>query len=310
MSIHGLPSVSKGAAELGFGYIVEMSSQSSTARTWVPPGHFYSPIANPEDPHVRAIVDNFDCLELPESSGIDLDQNRMMEFLERLGRHYPALPFSPHGSPGLHYYYDNPEFSYGDAMVLASTMMEFRPRRIIEVGSGFSSCVMIDVNEKLLNRTVDLTFIDPYPETLLRLLPRRSAYRDRVDARCVQEIPVSFLRSLERNDILFIDSTHVAKIGSDVNYLIFNVLPELASGVLIHLHDIPYPFEYPRDWIVKENRSWNEAYLLRAFLAFNRSFEVLFFNHYAKRKFPDRLREVMPLYLNNCGASIWLRRVS
>ncbi len=287
----------------------DQSNLGHAVDTWVPPGHFYSPIVDPLDSHVLQIVKGFEELELPTNSGIDLDRDRMVSLLERLGKHYHLIPFSPTKSEQFHYYYENPAFSYGDGILLALMMTEFRPKRVIEVGSGFSSCLMIDINDAILNSEVQLTFIDPYPETLEALLPKASPYRKAVLPQRVQNIPVDTFRALEANDILFIDSTHVSKMGSDVNYLIFNVLPALAPGVLVHVHDIPYPFEYPSDWIVKENRSWNEAYVLRAFLAFNPSFEVLFFNHYASRKFPDRLREILPLFLKNGGASIWLRRV-
>ncbi len=279
-------------------------------KTWAPPGHFYSPLVDPQDPHVQPILRDFYHLELPAESGIDLDRERMLAMLERLGRHYGRIPFGPQKIDGLHYYYENPTYSYGDAIVLATMMMEFRPQRMMEVGSGFSSAAMIDVNERIFDGAVELRFIEPYPEILLNLLPTASRYRNAIIPQPVQSIPLETFRTLEANDILFIDSTHVSKMGSDVNYLIFNVLPILKQGVVIHAHDIFYPFEYLPGWILNENRSWNEAYLLRAFLMFNRSFEILFFNHYAIRKFPEQLLEHMPLFLNNHGGGLWLRRVS
>ena len=279
-------------------------------KTWVPPGHFYSPIVDPQDPHVQPILRDFYHLELPAASGIDLDRERMLAMLQRLGKHYGRIPFGPQKLDGLHYYYENPAYSYGDAIVLTAMMMEFQPKRMIEVGSGFSSCAAIDINEVIFKGSVDLRFIEPYPELLLKLLPADSRYRQAIVGQPVQSMPLDAFRVLEANDILFIDSTHVSKMGSDVNYLLLNVLPTLQPGVVIHVHDIFYPFEYPPDWILNENRSWNEAYILRAFLAFNKSFEILFFNHYATRKFPDQLRESLPLFLNNGGGSIWLRRVS
>jgi hypothetical protein len=124
----------------------------------------------------------------------------------------------------------------------------------------------------------------------------------------VQAMTYDHFRQLEANDILFIDSSHVSKMASDLNHLMFNVLPLLRPGVLIHLHDIFYPFEYPPSWIVEENRSWNEAYLVRAFLEFNNDFEVLFFNHFAFRKFPSLIAQKTPLFSKNCGGSLWIRR--
>ncbi len=88
----------------------------------------------------------------------------------------------------------------------------------------------------------------------------------------------------------------------------FDILPILKPGMLIHIHDIAYPFEYQPDWITRENRSWNEAYLVRAFLQFNSAFKIVFFNHYTKRTCEAELRKYLPLFLNNCGGSLWIRR--
>ena len=112
---------------------------------------------------------------------------------------------------------------------------------------------------------------------------------------------------LQENDILFIDSTHVSKLNSDVNRIIFNILPALKKGVLIHFHDIFWPFEYPKTW-VKEGRAWNEAYLLRAFLEYNTDFEILFFSHYTHLFNREWIAANMPLFLNNLGGNIWLRK--
>ena len=109
------------------------------------------------------------------------------------------------------------------------------------------------------------------------------------------------------NDILFIDSTHVSKLGSDVNRIFFEILPTLQPGVLIHFHDIFWPFEYPSDW-VKKGFAWNEAYILRAFLEFNDSFEIIFFASFLHTHHHAWFQENMPLWLKNSGGNIWLRR--
>ena len=287
---------------------VEEDKSGGKNTTWVEPGHFYSPLVNPSDPHVARVLATFNELELPAGLGIELNKDRMVAFFNRIAERYPQLPFGPNERPDFSYYYENPRFSYGDAITLGLMMLEFRPKRIVEVGSGYSSCAMIDVNERVLNGTVDLTFVEPYPEILLGLLPEDSRYRQCVQARPVQATSPEIFKQLRENDILFVDSTHVSKMASDVNHLIFNVFPSLHPGVLIHVHDIFYPFEYPPWWILDENRSWNEAYLLRAFLQFNDAFEIIFFNHFAVRKFPEELLRRTPLFLKNGGGSIWLRR--
>ncbi len=281
---------------------------SDAVNTWVAPGHFYSPLVDPHDPVVANTLAHFEQLELPAHSGVKLDRDAMLAFFVRLSERYRQLPFVANKTPHLHYYYENPLFSYGDAIMLGLMTLEYRPKRIVEVGSGFSSAAMIDLNEQLFGGNIDLTFVEPYPEVLTGILPEGSHYRKRICRQPVQSVPGRLFQQLEQDDILFVDSTHVAKMGSDVNHLLFNVFPLLRPGVLIHVHDIFYPFEYPPAWILEENRSWNEAYLLRAFLEFNERFEVMFYSHFACRKFPDVLEARAPLFAKNGGGSLWMRR--
>jgi hypothetical protein len=123
----------------------------------------------------------------------------------------------------------------------------------------------------------------------------------------VQDVPLSTFDALQAGDILFIDSSHVSKVASDVNHVLFNVLPRLASGVLVHFHDVYYPFEYPR-FVHYQGIAWNEAYLLRAFLSFNSAFEVVLFNTYLETAHPELVYEAMPLCRKNPGGSLWIRR--
>jgi predicted O-methyltransferase YrrM len=225
-----------------------------------------------------------------------------------------SLPARP--TPGFRYYLDNPFFAFGDGVVLTAMLRHLRPKRVVEVGSGFSSAAMLDINERYLSGQTRFTFIDPYPERLLSLLT--PADRDGVAtvvASKVQDVPLSTFMTLEPGDILFIDSSHVAKEGSDVTHLLFHVLPHVRPGVVIHFHDILWPFEYPVSWLLG-GRIWNEAYVLRAFLQFNTSFQMLFFNSYlAKRhgtllasKLPEMLKT--PSFEDTFGnSSLWLRRV-
>ena len=112
---------------------------------------------------------------------------------------------------------------------------------------------------------------------------------------------------LRAGDVLFIDSSHVSKVGSDVNYIFFNILPALQTGVRIHFHDVFYPFEYPEQWILN-GRSWSEAYLLRAFLQFNQTFEVELFPNHLIRFHPEFFQKHMPLCVKDPGGSIWIRK--
>src|SRR5262249_36932105 len=141
-----------------------------------------------------------------------------------------------------------------------------------------SACT-IDTVERFLSHECELTFIEPYP-ALLRTLFGGIVPRAEVIEKPVQEVPLSVFESLQANDILFIDSTHVMSTGSDVCFELLEILPRLAPGVLVHFHDMFWPFEYPRPWAVDENRSWNELYAVRAFLIGNRTWHVVLFNDY------------------------------
>jgi hypothetical protein len=276
---------------------------------WAPPGHFYSPVVDRKDPNVRAIMDNFDHLALTASSGIDLDPARILRTLEDISVFHAELPFTDQPNPNTRYYFSNGRYDWGDAVVYFGIMRHFRPARIIEIGGGYSSCVAMDTNDLFFDGRMELMFIEPFPKLLFSLMRPDDRYRANVRVAKLQDVPLSIFEDLRENDILFIDSSHVAKTGSDVNDYMFRILPSLRPGVLIHIHDIPYPFEYSPQWVLKENRSWNEAYLLRAFLQFNASFEIIYYNHYVQREFPDKLAARMPTCMRNTGAAIWLRRV-
>jgi len=139
------------------------------------------------------------------------------------------------------------------------------------------------------------------------LLKEGDRARIRIVPSRLQDVPLATFEALESNDILFIDSTHVGKTGSDVNHLFFEILPRLASGVHVHVHDIFYPFEYPKEWVYK-GRAWNEAYMTRAFLQYNAAFRIALMNTFMQRFHADFFREKMPLCLRNPGGSLWLRR--
>jgi predicted O-methyltransferase YrrM len=198
-------------------------------------------------------------------------------------------------------------------------MRHFRPRRIVEVGSGFSTAAMLDTIDRdpALGST-KITCIEPYSKRLRWLLRKQdSEGRVTVIDDVVQTVEPKFFESLEENDILFIDSSHCAKVGSDVNHLFFEVLPRLRPGVLIQVHDIGYPFEYPKSWILS-GRSWNEAYLLRAFLQFNDRFALVLWMAgikmvtmiHEQSAVPRWIAETMPRCIESSGMSLWMRRRS
>lgn len=275
-------------------------------KTEFPPGHFYSPISS-----VQEIVDNQEAIfgkKAIDIKGINYNEKEQLELLETLVSYYGELPFDEKKTKDYRYYLDNPFYYYSDGICLYSIIRHFRPSRIIEVGSGFSSALMLDVNELFFNSKIQLSFIDPNPDRLYSLLNAADSHHN-IYAEKVQKVNPDIFRTLEKNDILFIDSSHVAKIGSDVNYLLFDILPILNSGVLIHFHDIFYNFEYPQDWAITKHWSWNENYILRAFLQYNQNFRIILFNTFLENRHREWFTKFMPLCIkkdNSLHGSIWL----
>jgi predicted O-methyltransferase YrrM len=285
----------------------EAQAFASAAPLKFPPGHFYSPVTDPVQ--AQAHLDGLRAMRRP-LPGVRIDGDAMVALWRSLAHDYLAeQPFPDEQETGRRYWFRNPAFSYGDGAMLHCMLRRFQPKRIVEVGSGYSSACALETVERFLPEDTSLTFVEPYPQLLEDLLaaepPRRKVEILPIP---VQQAPLELFTQLEANDVLFIDSTHVLKTGSDVAFELFEVLPRLAPGVLVHIHDIGWPFEYSRKWVVEENRSWNEAYALRAFLTFNRRFDILFFNDYMRRAHSDEIERAAPWFLANCGASIWLQR--
>jgi hypothetical protein len=279
--------------------------RAQLAQLYVPPGHFASPFPCLDEirrDEARIFGDMPSAIQ-----AVDLHAEEQLHLLNEFIPYYNEVPFGHEKSKGLRYYYDNPAFSYCDAIVLHCMIRKMQPKKIIEAGSGFSSCVTLDTNELFFNGEIDVTFIEPYTDLLFSLITAEDKGTVRTIPYRLQDVPLREFEALQANDILFIDSTHVSKIDSDVNYIFFEILPRLSHGVLVHFHDIPYPFEYRKAWVY-EGRAWNEAYLLRAFLQYNKAYRIVFMNSYMTRFHNTFFREHMPLCLKKRGASIWLRR--
>jgi hypothetical protein len=273
-------------------------------RAWVPPGHVLSPIPSREQVKLRERQIYAVPHELP---GLDLNEEGQLRLFDELREFYEDQPFSARKTAGRRYWFDNPAYSYSDAILLYCMMRFLRPHRVIEVGAGYSSCAILDTNELFFENSIDCTFIEPAPQLLRSLLTIQDLERIALVEKPLQEVDSEIFAALQANDILFIDSSHVAKIDSDVNHIFFRILPLLNSGVYIHFHDIFYPFEYPLDWIY-EGRAWNETYLLRAFLQYNRQFEIQLFNTFIDWFHKEKYFREMPLVQKNTGGSIWLKK--
>lgn len=283
-------------------------NEAKEVKTAFPNGHFYSPVVDPStvgDYLERRWKDKIDDLK---GIGIDLEGMRgfwtdNLDFIKSCT--FPQVQTDTH-----RYYFNCGFYGPGDGTILRTMIRVHRPRRIIEIGSGFSTaCALDTIDELQLRKSIQITCIEPYPERLEKLL--RASDRDVVSVlrQAVQAVDLSLFSELQANDILFIDSTHVLKTGSDVHFELFYILPCLKPGVLIHFHDIHFPFEYPRQWIYDRNFSWNEVYALRAFLSYNNSFRILFYNDLFARAERTLVEQTYPYFLINPGGALWMTRL-
>ena len=274
---------------------------SSPFIRFAPPGHYYSPIPSEQD------VQRANQTKTVAIPAVDLRPSAQMQLVKELSQFYKDIPFTVEPGKPLRYFYNNGFFQYSDAIFLHSIIKKLHPRRIIEVGSGFSSAVILDTVEQA-NLKPELTFIEPYPERLKLLLKDTDASYCKIIQSQVQDCDSAIFSTLAAGDILLIDSSHVSKAGSDVNHLIFKILPILQAGVWIHIHDIMQDFEYYDFWF-KEGRAWNEIYLLRAFLMYNNAFEVVLHVPYCVNQQAAWFKDNMPLCLKSPGGSFWLRKL-
>lgn len=253
---------------------------------YVRPGHFYSPLTTDEDVE-RAVA------WAEDAPGVDLREREQLELAATL------IPMFD-GIKHRRYQPDNDMYGPADAFVYHGMLRHVRPQRVIEVGSGHSTAMLLDTAE-YLGLNITLTCIEPHPDRLLTQLIDTDEVE--IIRKRVQDVPVDVFGALQAGDILFIDSTHVAKAGSDVLWLFLRVLPRLARGVIVHVHDLFWPFEYPEAWL-REHRDWNEDYLLHAFLCHNDTWQIQLFSSWLWKKhnhlIPESVRDAQP-------GALWMR---
>jgi hypothetical protein len=270
-----------------------------------PAGHYYSPVPDKRD--VLRHISQQSSRQFEAVPGVDMHEEEQLSRLQNYVKFYKDLPFPEQKHPDSRYYFNQSWFCYADAIFLYCHLRQTEPRRIVEVGSGFSSAVMLDTAEQSRTDKPEMVFIDPNPERLYGILKPEDRDHVSVIEDEVQNAPLPIFSSLQAGDLLFIDSSHVVKTGNDLYFLFFEVFPKLAPGVTVHFHDIFYPFDYPSEWL-SMGRYWNEAFFLRAFLSDNAAWQIKFFNSYAGWKYQDFLEKQMPLCLKNTGGSIYLEK--
>jgi len=270
--------------------------------------HYYQPV-----PDTRYLDDRL-WSNISQIPGIDINEaaqiNLLQDIIPQFKREYDALPRTErNGSTG--FYLNNQSFESVDAEILYCFVRHFKPTRIIEIGSGFSTYLTaqaVEINEREdPDCKCEFVAIEPYPRESLK---RGVTGLSKLHAMRVQDVPPEQFETLGQNDILFIDSSHVLKIGGDVQYEYLEIIPRLAGGVIVHVHDIFLPAEYPREWVLKNHYFWTEQYLLQAFLAFNSDFEVMWAGSYMHLNHPDLLERAFRSYDKETvwPGSFWMRR--
>jgi hypothetical protein len=287
--------------------ILEEASRKNLANPFIKywePGHVHSPI-----PSIELVEKNEDEIwnhnHLPD---INLNPEKQLDFLERISTFLEAVPFGDEKLDKYRYYFNNTYFPKTDACVFFCMLNELHPSKVVTIGSSFASALLLDTDEYFLNSETKSIFIESNFEGLNHLLESRDLERTKIFIESIQNVGLDFERELQSGDILFIDSSHVSKVYSDVNFILFNVLPSLRSGVIIHFHDVFYPFEYPIDWL-RKGWCWNEAYLLRAFLQNNNDYEILLWNRYLTSIEYENLTDKQKTFIKpKTGGSLWLRK--
>ena len=271
--------------------------------------HFYQPIPDICELEQRKVWDKVSTL-----SGIQFDDDVFLTNLKHLSKWADECNWSeePTENPD-EFYLNNGCFSYGCASLLHSMIRDFKPTRIIEVSSGNSSKIIRDaikLNEKDRFVCDNYTIIDPYSKVNVKNYPNCTELLKQP----VETLEPEFFTQLKENDILFIDSSHVCKTGSDVNFEILEILPALNKEVIIHFYDIELPYEYSKVYFINPafRVFWTEGYLLQAFLAYNKSFEIILPLCYVQRNFKKEFDKSFPLGKNVQfwgSGSFWSRRV-
>ncbi len=275
--------------------LLEAGRTAGRAPQAFPPGAFYSPVVDAD--LVAAEPDRSRIWPDPPADppGIDFRGPDQLALLEELAAH--PLPAAWDG-PEPPYDPGNDQFPPQDAAALYALVRHRRPARMVEVGCGWSTTVTARAIRDA-DLPTELTCIEPYPRDFLRRLPEVSSLR----VEKVEHTPWSVFGALGAGDVLFIDSSHVVKTGSDVAHLLLEVVPRLPAGVVVHVHDVFLPQDYPEGW-VRAGFNWNEQYLLQALLVGNERLRPLLMNRWLAVRHPDAVRSALggvPLD----GSSTW-----
>jgi predicted O-methyltransferase YrrM len=287
-------------------YLRRVPFQELQQRGWhLQPNHYYWPLND-----VRFLREHEHLWHnRPLPPGIDWDLDGQVAFARELASVYHELDDveregSRNALGGGRLTFDNGSFSGADACAYYGVVRTRQPRRVVEIGGGWSTIFLAHALARN-EQPAAVTLIEPEPDA--RLLARLPRDWD-VQKSLLQFADLAAFERLEAGDVCFYDGSHVARTGSDVNWFFFEVLPRLAPGVLIHVHDIYWPDDYHDQWIYGDGISWNEQYLLQAFLMHNQAYRVRLANHLLRRLREDDVRDIYPAWAD--GGSVWLEKTA
>jgi hypothetical protein len=259
--------------------------------------HFYLPF-----PDVERLPDLW--TEPRDLTGVDLRLQEAGELLKELEPLIAEFSVATAARPA---FLDNGGYESVDAEVLYGLLRKLKPARVVELGSGASSHV-IDLARRANEddgQPLTHTIYDPYPFGN----PMGPVSAATVHALAAEDLDIGVIDALQAGDILFVDTTHTVKTGGDVVRIFLDLVPRLAAGAYVHVHDVFLPYEYPRKWVVDDRRAWAEQYLLQAFLAFNEQFEVVFPAYAISREQPALVSSIVPSFgLGVAPGAFWMRR--
>jgi len=237
-------------------------------------------------------------------AGMTFIESELQEFIAEM-----RVPLRDPGEPGV-FFLNNHAFESVDAELLYGMIRALRPRRVVELGSGYSTLVIDMAAKRNADEGVPTQHVsyDPYPRQHVLGSTASGPTLEQISA---TDLPLSTFTDLDVGDVLFVDTTHTVKLASDVNFIVLDVLPRLRPGVVVHFHDIFLPWEYPKVWFSDMGYFWNEQYLLQAFLAFNAGFQIVIPAQAVAREHPKRLQHVIPSFATGASpASMWIMRVT
>jgi hypothetical protein len=271
--------------------------------------HYYQPLPEYENVPLQFF-------DLPHHCpGFEMDKDDFSAQLQQLGVYSNECVWPETTNKPGEYYTQNYQFGYSSAVLLFTMIRANASKRVVEIGSGFSSQVSFEAlcKNHAMN-DIKLTCIEPYPSDWLEDFAASHPTSVHLLKMKAQDIDLNTYLSLEAGDVLFIDSSHVSKLASDVNFLYLQVLPLLDRGIIIHVHDIYIPYEYPKiHFFGKPKYFWNEQYMLQAFLSHNSAFQVLLPGYYVQKDMPDVFHTAFPAFnpqQHRLTSSFWMKKIT